>query len=341
MTRSDHTFDLQKSASSIKYLQYKNGAIPEWRGPNENIHIWNHIECCMALTTAGFFKEAKKGFDYVVQLQQPDGSFYTEPNKKNNFIEIHLMAYVLVGLWHYYLCTHDDHYLAIHWEFIKKLMNFLSQAQDVSGAFYWGQSEGKWHEEFLLTANSSIYKSIYCAIKIAQLLNSNCEGWINALKNLQQTINYPKSFWSNKENFAMDWFYPALTGFMNDNKLSSHIFLHWDDFVIDGVGCKCVREKPWVTVAETAELIMACCRANCIEQAHQLFNWIGQFQHTDHQFWMGYHTNLAIYWPTVFPTWTTAAMVLAYDTLYQVSNGCQLFLAKDKRLDYEKEYTVV
>ena len=29
----------------------------------------------------------------------------------------------------------------------------------------------------------------------------------------------------------------------------------WNDFVMDGFGCRCVEDEPWVTVAETAELI--------------------------------------------------------------------------------------
>ena len=38
---------------------------------------------------------------------------------------------------------------------------------------------------------------------------------------------------------------------------NARLAARWHDFVEEGLGCRCVQEEPWVTVAESCELVMA------------------------------------------------------------------------------------
>ena len=56
----------------------------------------------------------------------------------------------------------------------------------------------------------------------------------------------------------MDWYYPVLGGAVRGRDAgSSCSSRRWDDFVEPGLGIRCVDTNPWVTGAETCELVMA------------------------------------------------------------------------------------
>ena len=75
----------------------------------------------------------------------------------------------------------------------------------------------------------------------------------------------------------MDWFYPVLTGVITEDKARSRIDARWDEFVVSGLGCRCVNDEPWVTVAETYELVMSLSAIGDFDRANALFEWIQQF----------------------------------------------------------------
>ena len=55
----------------------------------------------------------------------------------------------------------------------------------------------------------------------------------------------------------MDWYYPVLSGAFNKSESIKILKEKWDEFVVDGLGCKCVKEEPWVTAAESSELVLS------------------------------------------------------------------------------------
>ena len=62
----------------------------------------------------------------------------------------------------------------------------------------------------------------------------------------------------------------------------------WDDFVVPGLGIKCVDENPWVTGAETCELAMA---LDALGEREQALRFFGEMQHlrsTEGRYWTGY-----------------------------------------------------
>ena len=54
----------------------------------------------------------------------------------------------------------------------------------------------------------------------------------------------------------MEWYYPVLGGAVRGARPDT-IDERWDEFVVPGLGIRCVDNRPWVTGAETCELVMA------------------------------------------------------------------------------------
>ena len=44
------------------------------------------------------------------------------------------------------------------------------------------------------------------------------------------------------------------------------------------MGCKCVEEEPWVTVAESSELVVALVKIGLREEALKIFNSLHQWR---------------------------------------------------------------
>ena len=55
----------------------------------------------------------------------------------------------------------------------------------------------------------------------------------------------------------MEWYYPVLGGALRGAAARARIDERWDDFVVPGLGIRCVDDRPWVTGAETCELVLA------------------------------------------------------------------------------------
>ena len=54
-----------------------------------------------------------------------------------------------------------------------------------------------------------------------------------------------------------------------------------------GRGVRCVSDQPWVTAAETCELVMALDAIGETERAHDLFAWVQFLRHDDGCYWCG------------------------------------------------------
>ena len=116
----------------------------------------------------------------------------------------------------------------------------------------------------------------------------------------------------------MDWFYPVLTGAIDNKKTAlQRINARWDEFVVQGMGCRCVSDQPWVTVAESCELVMALLAAGDRARAVELYSWLHQWRDDEGVYWTGYQFAEDLLWPDEKPTWTSGAILLAADALTQ------------------------
>ena len=195
---------------------------------------------------------------------------------------INPVAYPATGLWHYWAVTGDLKAVHEYWPMIERAMRFVVELQTPEGEIYWAVDPVKGiSRDALITGCSSIYKSLQCTAAMATLLQKDPGPWLSARERLGHAIRTkPHLFdrtWPSKQRYSMDWFYPVLTGVIQGDAATARLGHRWDTFVEPQLGCRCVEEEPWVTVAETCELIMACLSANKREAAEELYNNIQRF----------------------------------------------------------------
>ena len=328
-----------KDKQSLNYLgeyiakcQNTQGAIA-WE-PNGKVDPWDHVESIMALNLLDFKDEALKGFDWLISSQQQDGSWYSEYqgekitnlNKETNFC-----AYISSGALHHFLNYRELSFLEKIWPTLKKSIEFVISGQTDEGDILWAKDNNEeWMDDSLLTGCSSIFKSLNDFNKIAKTLGYEEFILKEEIKNLKDSItNKPERFdrtWESKARYSMDWYYPVLCGIYSKQDSRKFINERWDEFVVPGLGCKCVSEEPWVTVAESCELILALNKIDEKKAALEIFENISKLiDQKDKLFWTGYVYKDDKFWPIEKPSWTAAAVVLAANSLFEFNSTSNFF----------------
>ena len=324
-------------ASFIKDCQLKSGAIVS--NADGSLDPWDHCEAIMGLSTMNQFDSALKAFDWLKETQNEDGSWYAKYDDQS-VIEFHkpthFSSYITVAAFHYFLITDDKDFLRSLWRVIEKATDFTLNHQIDDGSIYWAvDDKNNIDKDSLITGSSSILKSLECGIAISKILNQK-NNWNDAYFKLKECIrNSPSSFDKKKDrsNFSMDSYYPILCGALDDKDLiDSAISKTLKDFYVDGIGIKCVKNEPWVTVAETSEFIIALVKNDKEELAKKLFTEILNISDLDNVPYMGWQYKENIFWPDEKPSWTAAAVILAADGIYDLSKGSSLF--KNNFLDF-------
>jgi hypothetical protein len=178
----------------------------------------------------------------------------------------------------------------------------------------------------LLTGSSSIYMSVKCALAVAKLLGVRVPAWENALIKLADAIkNKPYLFNMTKSRYSMDWFYPILAGVITGDEAQKRIDKYWKKFVVEDQGVRCVSDKSWVTIAETAELCLALAAMGNLELTGIVFNWICDRRYEDGSYWCGFTCPDLTVWPEDKITWTNAAALMAADAIYNLTPASVLF----------------
>jgi hypothetical protein len=326
-----HEF-LRPTVEFILQTQQAGGEIPWFPGGHSD--PWDHVEAAMGLSIGGEFDAAARAYRWLADTQLEDGSWWAGyrgaeidngERRETNFV-----AYIATGVWHHFLISEDREFLAEMWPVVEKAIGFVLILQTEHGDIHWAISaDGSAREDALLTGCSSIYKSLECAHNIAVTLNHDRPQWLLARARLGEAIrNKPERFdrtWDSKARYSMDWFYPVLTGALSDKEARERLASRWEEFVEDGLGCRCVSDEPWVTVAESCELVMALLAAGDHARAVELYSWLHQWRLEDGSYWTGYQFELDIMWPDEKPTWTAGAIMLAADALTGYSAAANLF----------------
>ncbi len=327
-----NTTSLDNTARFIATLQQPSGALPWFAGGI--VDPWDHVEAIMGLSIGGHHAEARRGFEWLESTQRDDGAWFaayedTEVADATR-AETNFVAYAATGLWHYYLSTSDAATAIRFWPMVERALEFVTELQTEEGEIYWALDSRKGiSRDALVTGCSSIYKSLLCGAELARLAGSDPQRWLTARARLGQAIREkPQLFdrtWPSKARFSMDWFYPVLTGVYEGKPAADRIEQRWAEFVETGLGCRCVVEEPWVTVAETCELILACLNLGQGDRARRLFEDLQRFQVEDGSWWTGYVFKDDLHWPDERPTWTAAAILLAADALFGLTPAHHLF----------------
>ena len=326
--KSDLSFDIESAVDLIASTQKTNGEIPWCKGGKTD--PWDHVESAMGLNIGGRHKAARMAFEWMVQIQLEDGSWhaaYRDGVAEDYTRDTNLSTYIAVGVLHHYLITRDAGFLHEMWDSVRRGITFALRNQAPGGEIYWAVSPaGKVDPMALLTGSCSIYMSLKCALAIARQLGYAMPAWKEALEKLGTAIQYkPYLFNMTKSRYAMDWFYPILSGVVSGAEAQKRLDRFWKKFVINDQGVRCVSDRPWITIAETAELTLALSAMGNTALSEIVFSWISDKRYEDGSYWCGFTLPDRVVWPEDRSTWTHAAVLMAADALYQLTPAGLLF----------------
>ena len=320
--------DVDAVCRLIAATQLPSGEIPWSTG--DKTDPWDHVEAAMGLTVGGYLEQARRAFIWLRSMQLVDGSWFAAYRRgipEDRTRETNMSAYVAVGVFHYWLITGDRHFLESMWDTVRRAIDFTVSHQRTNGEICWAISpQGKVDPMALLTGSSSIYMSLKCAMAIADELGMATTLWADAYKRLGDAIcNRPYLFNMTKSRFSMDWFYPVLCGAVTGEMAGGRIKRPWKKYVVEGLGVRCVSDQPWVTVAESSELVLTLAAMGDMEKALIIFNWLSDHVFDDGSFWCGFTFPDMTRWPEEKITWTNAVVLLAADALFNLTPGGRLF----------------
>lgn len=312
--------DVAATVDAIARVQAPDGHIPWVVGGKTD--PWNMVEAAMALDVGGRHDDAARAYAWLAAKQLPHGgwySYYVGDEIVDRTLDTNISAYIAVGLWHHHLATDDAEFLSAHWPLVESAIDHVLAFQSTTGEIAWRADDPQ--DGALLTGSSSIHLSLRCAIAIAQRLRHERPDWELSLDLLATAIAHRPSVFMDKSRWAMDWYYPILGGVLRGPAALQRIDEGWDEFVVEGLGVRCVSDRPWITAAETCELVLALDAIGETGRARELFGWAQFLRHDDGAYWCGMNFEgerfdaPGQYFTADHPTWNSAAVVLAAHAL--------------------------
>jgi hypothetical protein len=318
--------EVARTAASIVSMQEADGAIPWTAG--EHTDVWNHVESAMGLLAAGEVEAAERALRWCVRAQRADGSWpmkIVAGTVEDASGETNMSAYLAVGLWHHWLVRRDLAFVGEVWPTVRRALDWVCGLQLPFGGIAWSQEiGGRVNAEALLAGSSSIYQSLRAGVALSELLDQPQPEWELAGGRLGHALREHRDLFLDKATFSMDWYYPVLGGAVRGADALVLLESRWADFVVPGLGIRCVDTNPWVTGAETCELVLALEAVGERERARQLFIDMQHLRHADGGYWTGFVFPENANWPAERTTYTAAAMILAADALSDSTPGADI-----------------
>ena len=320
--------EVMATAHSIAEAQRDDGMIPWF--PGGHCDPWNHVEAAMALSVCGLHAEAERAYLWLAENQLADGSwfnYYLAEGVKDPRLDTNVCAYIAAGLYHHHLVTDEHDLLRRLWPVMEKALDFVLRWQRPDGSVRWSLDPAGRPEGYaLLTGSSSIYHSLRCGVAVAERLGKDRPDWELAAGRLGHAVAHHPGAFAPKQEFAMDWYYPMLSGALEGEPGLDRIDEYWDTFVMPGLGVRCVSSNDWVTAAETAECVMALDALGLDDVARRLFADAQGLRLPDGSYWTGMVYPEEVSFPGAErTTYTAAAIVLAADALSDSSGAAGLF----------------
>ena len=326
--RQNLSVDIEALTRLILDQQRASGEIPWCDG--QKTDPWDHVESAIGLTIGGHYEAARRAYEWMRRTQLDDGSWYAayrDGRPEDRTRDANLSTYIAVGIYHYLLVTGDRAFAEALWPTVRDAIEFALRLQTPEGPIHWAISpEGRVDAMALRTGSSSVFMSLKCALKLADLLDRPRPRWVAALGRLQDALcRKPHLFNMTKSRFSMDWFYPVLCGALHGDDARRRIDKYWKKFVVEGQGVRCVYDEPWVTIAETCELVLSLAAMGNEELARIVFSWISTKRFEDDTYWCGFTFPDMVIWPEDKISWTNAVVLMALDALYHLTPASRLF----------------
>jgi hypothetical protein len=325
--------EVRASAEHLASLQLTSGMIPWF--PGGHCDPWNHVESAMALDVAGLHDAATAAYRWLAEVQRPDGSwpnyFRSDGGVEDGKRDTNVCAYVATGVWHHWCCTRDRGVIEELWPTVDRALSWVLSLRRADGLTLWAvEADGSRPWDYaLLTGTSSIQHALRCGRALAAVVGARRPQWSRAAARMADAVATRPDAFAAKDRWAMDWYYPVLTGALTGEAAKARLAEGWETFAMEGLGVRCVSDEPWVTASETAECALAHVAIGDVATATDLLRWTRAHRRSDGAYWTGivYRPGAD---PVCFPfdehtSYTAAAVILAADAIADASPGAGLF----------------
>ena len=273
----------------------------------------------LALEVGAALDRAVAAYRWLAGRQRRDGSWaseYREGTEVAPAAESNHAGYLAVGVWHSWLATGDEELVHGLWPAVRRGLDLVTRMQLAGGAIGWAlRPDGTPDGTALLTGNASLFQALRCGIALAALLGEAQPDWEVAVIELGTALRTRPEAFADRSRYSMDWYYPVLGGAVAGAAARRRLAADWDRFVVPGLGARCVADRPWVTGAETAELVLTLAATGEAERGRQLLREVQHLREQDGSYWTGLVFDEGVRWPVERSSWTAAAVVLAADAL--------------------------
>jgi GH15 family glucan-1,4-alpha-glucosidase len=324
--------EVVQSAQAIAALQVDTGMIPWFVGGH--CDPWNHVETAMALDVAGLHTEAERAYEWLVDIQLGDGSWWNyylpDGSVEEAKLDTNVCAYVATGVWHHWLCTWDRAFVDHLWPTVRRALDWVLSMRRDDGTILWARTaeETPW-DYALLTGSASIAHALRCGAQLANLINEPRPDWEAAADRLGYLVAHFPLLFEPKARWAMDWYYPVLTGCLTGEDAKARLWDGWPTFAIDDLGIRCVSDEPWITASETAECSIAFATIGDLSTATDLLRWTRPHRRPDGAYDTGIvYPSEERFPPNETSAYTAAAVILAADAITGASPASGIFVPR-------------
>ncbi len=326
--------EVRETAEYLAELQQPSGLIPWF--PGGHCDPWNHVESAMALDVAGMHRPAEAAYEWLADVQRPNGSWHnyygSDGSVEEDKLDTNVCAYIATGVWHHWRCTWDRAFLDHLWPTVERALDWTLSLRRPDGLVLWAvEADGTRTWDYaLLTGTSSIQHAFRCGVALADIVGEPHPEWERAADVMVHAIAERPLAFEPKVRWAMDWYYPVLTGALTGEAAKARLAEGWDVFAMEGRGIRCVSDEPWVTASETAECAVAFAAIGDRATATELLAWTRAHRREDGSYWTGLvydseHPD-GIHFPFEEHTsYTAAAVILAADAITGASPAAALF----------------
>ncbi len=332
--------EIVASAEHLARLQTDSGMIPWFPGGHSD--PWNHVESAMALDVARLHQAAERAYEWLADIQRPDGSwhnYYVPDGGEDRAVEetkldTNVCAYVATGVWHHWRCTTDRGFVDNMWPMVERALDWVLDQRRDNGLVLWAvEDDGTRTWDYaLLTGSSSIQHALRCGAAVGLATGSPRPDWVEAADRMCTLIAHAPLAFQPKTRWAMDWYYPVLTGVIDGDVAKSRLADGWGTFAMEGRGIRCVYDEPWITASETAEASLAYAAIGDFATATDLLAWTRSHRRDDGSYWTGIVYPDSIVFPFDEATsYTAAAVILAADAITGASPASDLFVDRAHR----------
>ena len=308
----------ERTARQIAAAQAPSGLIP--RVPQGSADPWNHVEAAIALDLSGMHVAACRAYEWLAANQAPDGSWRASYDafgiEEAAHIDTNTVGYLATGLLVHVLVCPDDDRAPVLFDCVDRALELVLRYERSSGAVPWSiNPNSRPSRASLRAATSSLVSSLMHGSQLARLLGHPRDRWAAASRRIADGLVDGSHRFLDKSEFAMDWYYPVLTGAL-DGGVARERFLAGRARFVTEDGVRCRSDRRWVTTAESAEAAIAAARIGEIALAATLLSTTRDKRADDGT----YLTGLVYPERSEFPTgersvYSSAAVIIANDAL--------------------------